>query len=177
MSGIDDRDLAAAFEHLRAPRSTARYAERPTLEAAARRTSFASVLASVVAVAVALAGAGTFLALRGLREGGVATTGGAANPPGRAGAAMAYDSTAGLTVMYGGSGAAGKPLADTWLWNGSTWNRAASAGPGPMVAAHMADDPPAGGVLLIGLPAVVEPQVVCATGSGGVTGVGTSTGA
>jgi uncharacterized protein (TIGR03437 family) len=53
-----------------------------------------------------------------------------ANPPPRYGNAMAYDSSHGQTVMFGGTGPGqviGEPLPylnDTWLWNGANWTAA-----------------------------------------------------
>ena len=42
------------------------------------------------------------------------------SPTARYGAAMAYDTESGQTVMFGGEGSSG-PLDDTWVWNGTTW--------------------------------------------------------
>ena len=58
-------------------------------------------------------------------------------PPGRYGAAMAWNETDSSLFVFGGSGldpsagpgAAGIPLADTWLLRGGTWSRSAAAGP------------------------------------------------
>ncbi len=162
MSDRDDRDLAAAFDELRAPavdgqlRGPRPRASRcPDLAARAGRRCSPPALA----VAVALVGAGTFLALRSARQGGTAS-GSAGNPPARAGAAMAFDSTAGVTVMFGGTGSAGQALTDTWTWDGSAWHGAA-AGPGALVGARMVDDPADGGVLLLGMTAPAP------SGSGG----------
>ncbi len=163
---------------LTAPRSTASYAQRtPAVEVRRTGSHWPQALASVVAVVVALAGAGTFLALRNARQNNLATAPGG-NPPARSGAAMAYDSTAGVTVMYGGTGAAGRALRDTWLWSGTAWSPLAqSGGPGLMDDVHMSDDPHDGGVLLIGMP-----ELAVANGSGssisgcviGATGSGTA---
>jgi hypothetical protein len=175
MSDFDDRDLSAAFEELHAPPSTAGYATRTPgfdVPSATRSRNWPQALAGVLAVAVAVAGAGTFLALRSARQGaGPAASG--ANPPARFGAAMAYDSSAGVTVMYGGTDGAGKQLTDTWTWDGSAWT-AAAKGPGPLADVRMVDDPAGSGVLLVGLPA---PKVT--GGSGGAVGCvsgGTGTG-
>lgn len=176
MNPDDDRDLAAAFEGLHAPASTAGYAHRtPSLEAvdrvAARR--WPQGLAGVLAVLLALAGAGTFLALRTARQGGVA--GGAGYPPARAYAAMAYDSAAGRTVMYGGTSAAGTALHDTWLWDGSSWSSDGAGSPGTLAGARMSDDPADGGVLLVGL--AVPSPVQGGGGAGcGVASAGAVTG-
>lgn len=157
MSDQDHRDLSVAFEELRAPRATADYADRVARIEATDTVyphRWPQAVATVLAVVVAVAGAGTFLALRSARQAGTATTAG--YPAARAGAAMAYDSTAGVTVMYGGMSTAGSPLADTWLWNGTGWAQSNGASPGRLVGIHMSDDPADGGVLLLGL---LEPQV------------------
>jgi hypothetical protein len=174
MSEFDDRDLSAAFEELHAPASTAGYATRTPgfdVPGATRSRSWPQAVAAVVVVAVAVAGAGTFLALRSARQGaGPATSG--ANPPARFGAAMAYDSSAGVTVMYGGIDGAGRQLTDTWTWDGSAWTPA-TKGPGPLVDVRMVDDPAGSGVLLVGLPA---PKVTAGSGGGVVGCVSSGTG-
>lgn len=178
MNDQDDRDLSAAFADLRAPRSTANYADRvPSVEAVgtvyARR--WPQALATVLAVVVALGGAGTFLALRNARQGGVGSTAG--YPSARTNAAMAFDSTTGLTVMYGGVSASGSTLADTWTWGGSSWATSTGPSPGKLTGAHMSDDPPDGGVLLIGVPQPANQGtgIACAVvgSGGGVTGTAT----
>jgi hypothetical protein len=177
MSDQDDRDLSAAFEELRAPRSTANYADRvPSVEAVetvyARR--WPQAVATVLAVLVALGGAGTFLALRNARQGGVGSSAG--YPSARTDAAMAFDSTSGITVMYGGSSASGSTLADTWTWDGSSWATSTGPSPGKLIGARMSDDPPDGGVLLAGLPQPANQGsgIACVGGSGsGSTGPAT----
>jgi hypothetical protein len=180
MSDQDDRDLSAAFEELRAPRSTANYADRvPSVEAVetvyARR--WPQALATVLAVLVALGGAGTFLALRNARQGGVGSSAG--YPSARSNAAMAFDSTSGRTVMFGGTSASGPALADTWTWDGSSWATWTGSSPGKLINPHMSDDPADGGVLLIGLPQPANQGngIACAVGGsgGGVTGTSTGT--
>ncbi len=170
MNDHDDLDLSEPFSRLTAPPSAASYAQRaPALEVHAGRSHWPQALASVVAVLVAVAGAGTFLALRNARQNGVATTS-AGSPPARSGAAMAYDSTAGVTVMYGGIDAAGTALRDTWVWDGSHWARSAQpGGPGPLASARLSDDPVDGGVLLVGVPQTETPGAItgCAVGSAG----------
>jgi hypothetical protein len=169
VSHPDDRDLSTAFEELSAPSSTANYATRtPSLEVHAGGRRWPQVLATALAVLVAVGGAGTFLALRSARQGGEPASA-HGNPPARQGAAMAYDSTAGLTVMFGGTGGSGRPLSDTWTWDGSGWT-AAARGPAALVDVHMVDDPAAAGVLLVGQP-------VLASSGGGVAGSGCAIGA
>jgi hypothetical protein len=179
VSDHDDRDLSAAFEELHAPRSTANYADRvPTVEAVetvyARR--WPQALASVLAVLVALAGAGTFLALRNARQSGVGSSAG--YPAARTAAAMAFDSTSGLTVMFGGSTASGPTLADTWTWDGSSWAVSTGPSPGKLFGAQMSDDPPDRGVLLIGMPQPANQGngIACAVGGSGGAVTGTTTG-
>jgi hypothetical protein len=178
MSERDDRDLAEAFAHLTAPRSTAGYAQRtPASEVTTHGRRWPQAVAGVLAVLVAVAGAGTFLALRNARENGLDTTS-TGTPPARSNAAMAWDSTSGVTVMFGGSGSGGAALRDTWVWDGSHWGSPAQAtGPGPMAGAHMSDDPPDGGVLLVGMAQAavsgtgsVRGCVVGSSGSGSSTG-------
>ncbi len=160
----DERDLSAAFEELTAPPSTANYATRTTgLDGRARTSRWPQALATALAVAVALAGAGTFLALRTARQ-SVAPSSSASGPPARSNAAMAYDSSAGVTVMFGGTDAAGRTLTDAWAWDGSAW-KAVARGPGPLVNIRMVDDPADGGVLLLGVPAAPV-----RSGGGGVVG-------
>jgi hypothetical protein len=151
MSERDD-DLAAAFASLHAPGSTADYRNRvPTVDAvgAVHARRWPQALAGVVAVAVALAGAGTFLALRNARQQGGAA--GAGYPAARLNAAMAFDSTTGRTVMYGGISATGALLNDTWAWDGSSWSQVPTQSPGALTTPRMSDDPADRGVLLMGL--------------------------
>jgi hypothetical protein len=173
MSTHEDRDLASAFEDLTAPASTANYATRtPSLEIRTARSHWPQALATTLAVLVAVAGAGTFLALRNARQGGV-PAGSTGTPPARLNAVMAYDSTAGVTVMFGGVNASGKALTDTWSWNGSTWT-AQGHGPGSLVGLRMVDDPSDGGLLLIAAP---QPALNGgSSGSGAGCVVGSATG-
>ena len=92
-------------------------------------------------------------------------------PAARTSASMAFDSSSGLAVMFGGSSSAiasGAPgyLGDTWTWNGDSWSAlqapspsasaagangaAATTVPTPRFAAAAAADPTAGGVVLFG---------------------------
>jgi hypothetical protein len=180
MSNHDERDLSAAFEELRAPASTAHYATRsPGLDVPSARTPrWPQAVAGVVAVAVAVAGAGTFLALRNARQAGsTASSGG--YPQARTGATMAFDSTTGRTVMYGGSAANGLPLTDTWTWDGTAWT-AAAKGPGPLQDVRMVDDAAAGGLLLVGMSVPADPSAggsyTCVGGSASSGGGSASTG-
>jgi hypothetical protein len=180
MSNHDERDLSAAFEELRAPASTAHYATRsPGLDVpSTRATRWPQAVAGVVAVAVAVAGAGTFLALRNARQAGSTASSGS-YPQARYGATMAFDSTTGRTVMYGGSDGNGRALTDTWTWDGTTWT-AAAKGPGPLQDVRMVDDPAAGGLLLVGMSVPDAPSAggshVCVSGGGSSGGGSVSSG-
>jgi hypothetical protein len=169
MSTPEDRDLADAFDELTAPSSTANYATRtPALEVRTSSRRWPQAAATALAVLVAAGGATTFLALRTARQGGAPSSSLGA-PPARSGAAMAYDSTAGITVMFGGAGSGGQVLTDTWTWDGSAWT-AAARGPGTLAGARMVDDPANGGVLLIGVLATPVSSGVVGSGcSGGGT--------
>ncbi len=172
MSTHDDRDLSAAFEELTAPPSTADYATRtPAVDIRTATSRWPQAVATALAVLVAVGGAGTFLALRNARQGG-APSSSAGTPPARLDAAMAYDSTAGVTVMFGGVDASGKPLTDTWTWNGSAWTTA-THGPASLVGLRMVDDPADGGLLLIGTPAPAFNGASAGSGIGCVVGSGT----
>ena len=169
----DDRDLAAAFDELTAPPSTANYATRtPALEIRTSSRRWPQALATALAVLVAVAGASTFLALRSARQGGAPSSSTGA-PPARIGAAIAYDSTSGMTVMFGGTAGSGRELTDTWTWDGSAWT-AAAHGPGALIGARMMDDPAAGGVLLLGIQAPANNGN--GVSSGGGCAVGSATG-
>ena len=45
--------------------------------------------------------------------------------------AMAYDSANGVTVLFGGNDKNGKPLSDTWIYDGTSWRPMFVAGPPP----------------------------------------------
>jgi hypothetical protein len=49
----------------------------------------------------------------------------AVHPPGRQGAAMAYDAATGTAMLFGGFNGRISPyyLSDTWTWNGTTWTK------------------------------------------------------
>src|SRR6266851_4873958 len=62
-------------------------------------------------------------------------------PPGRAYAAMTYDSLRGRTVLFGGSSNASSNFGATWEWDGSTWTlRAPAASPPARIWPAMAYD-------------------------------------
>jgi hypothetical protein len=65
-------------------------------------------------------------------------------PPGRAEAAMVYDSDGGRLVLFGGyrgSGPRRERLGDTWVWDGASWEQAATpSAPSPRNGAAAAFD-------------------------------------
>ena len=61
-------------------------------------------------------------------------------PTPRASSAVAYDSRAGLTILFGGRRESGY-FADTWTWSGTTWTSVEAAGPSARAEAAMAYDP------------------------------------
>jgi HYR domain/Galactose oxidase, central domain len=62
-------------------------------------------------------------------------------PPGRAYAAMSYDSLHSRTVLFGGSSSPSSNLADTWVWDGINWTqRTPSTSPPGLVGAAMVYD-------------------------------------
>jgi len=64
-----------------------------------------------------------------------------AGPGPRGYAAMAYDSSRGRTVLFGGVGAIATNLfADTWEWDGENWTQMGDSGPPALEAAAMAYD-------------------------------------
>jgi hypothetical protein len=54
---------------------------------------------------------------------GASTNACPSSPPGRSGAAMAYDQASGQLVLFGGLGDHYGELDDTWTWNGSEWTQ------------------------------------------------------
>ncbi|HEV2316602.1 MAG TPA: kelch repeat-containing protein [Thermoplasmata archaeon] len=79
-----------------------------------------------------------------------------ATPVPRFGAAMGFDPAVNEIVMFGGQGAAGRFLHDTWVYNSTGWTSVTPAGvnssntPEGRVGAVMAYYPPLGGMLLYG---------------------------
>lgn len=65
----------------------------------------------------------------------------ATSPPARHIAAAAYDAERGELVLFGGMGAGGQELGDTWIWDGTTWSeRSPTVSPPPRHNAAMAYD-------------------------------------
>jgi hypothetical protein len=71
-------------------------------------------------------------------------------PAGRSAPAMAYDAERREIVLFGGVDGTGQPLADTWLWNGSSWRRVEVEGPSARFETYMAFDAARGVVVLFG---------------------------
>ena len=67
----------------------------------------------------------------------------------RDGHAMAFDSTRGVCVMFGGTRGS-RGMADTWEWNGTSWRQVGSGGPYPRFAASMTFDSARGVTVLFG---------------------------
>lgn len=105
-------------------------------------------IAGVAAVAVVAAGVGGYFGLRG--HIGAAGSNGAVPPP-RSLAAMAYDESTRTVVLFGGAGAGGGLLDDTWTWDGGAWTQQHPAvSPPARRLARMTYDPATHDVLLFG---------------------------
>jgi len=61
----------------------------------------------------------------------------AVSPPARSGAAMAYDAASGDLLLFGGTGANGQLLSDTWEFNGSSWTQMNQGGMPALTGASM----------------------------------------
>ncbi|HEX3746262.1 MAG TPA: putative Ig domain-containing protein [Bryobacteraceae bacterium] len=51
------------------------------------------------------------------------------SPTARTGSSMVYDIAHHQTLLFGGADASGNPLAETWVYNGTTWTNATPPGP------------------------------------------------
>jgi hypothetical protein len=71
-------------------------------------------------------------------------------PGGRCGHAMAFDESAGVTVLFGGVGWLDRSLGDTWVFDGRAWSRLGGPGPAARRYAALAYDPTLGGCVLHG---------------------------
>ncbi|HEY6468931.1 MAG TPA: hypothetical protein VI434_04120 [Candidatus Dormibacteraeota bacterium] len=73
------------------------------------------------------------------------------SPPGRIGAAMAYDPVTKQVVLFSGIGNDSKAEDDTWVWNGASWRDARPAtNPPPRNDAAIAFDPALGKIVMFG---------------------------
>lgn len=70
-------------------------------------------------------------------------------PPKRTRAAMTYDPTREVVVMFGGRDAS-TPLADVWEYDGTNWRTIGAVGPSPRFDAALAFDPASQRVILFG---------------------------
>jgi hypothetical protein len=73
------------------------------------------------------------------------------SPPGRFGAAAAYDPVTRQVLLFGGRLAPGELVNDTWAWDGATWREldVGSGGPPPGEGSLMAWDAAAGQMVLV----------------------------
>ncbi|HYK94205.1 MAG TPA: kelch repeat-containing protein [Thermoplasmata archaeon] len=72
-------------------------------------------------------------------------------PPARFSGVMAYDLVDGYSVLFGGAGAAGQVLGDTWALGANGWsNLSPASGPAPRVNSTLAFDVGRASVLLFG---------------------------
>lgn len=76
----------------------------------------------------------------------VSTTG----PSRRAETALVYDSSRGVTLLYGGAFVNNDEVAELWSWDGATWTQLASNGPPKRQAHAMAFDTARGAALMFG---------------------------
>jgi len=66
---------------------------------------------------------------------------GGSSPPARAGASMAFDARLDQLILFGGEGAGGQLLDDTWAWNGASWTPVTTTEtPGGREGAALASD-------------------------------------
>lgn len=141
------------------------------LDAASRpaRRPYPAWAAAVGALLVAALVVATLLALRGLHP-PAQPAGQHVVPVPRSGAAIAYDETRGVLVMFGGTANGTTPLGDTWTWDGARWTQRHPAvsppldgfapqttpGRGPKPQSFpgllMADDAATGSLVLYGIP-------------------------
>ena len=64
--------------------------------------------------------------------------------------ALAFDSTAARTILFGGDSLSGQVLGDTWAWDGDNWTEVADMGPHPRSAHALAYDATRNRVVLFG---------------------------
>lgn len=86
-----------------------------------------------------------------------------AGPSSRAAHSMAFDSTRGRTVLFGGVSANGVALPGTWEWNGASWvSVAASSSPSLRCCSAVAFDSNRGVTVLFGGSSYPQPSVALA---------------
>lgn len=64
--------------------------------------------------------------------------------------ALAFDSTAGRTILFGGDSLSGHAYGDTWAWDGDNWTQVADIGPDPRAAHALAYDSTRNRIVLFG---------------------------
>ena len=72
------------------------------------------------------------------------------SPGERIGHGLAYDTEAGVVILFGGVNPAGESLGDTWLWNGERWRLGSTTGPSPRKWPTMVFDPDRNRTVLFG---------------------------
>ena len=81
-------------------------------------------------------------------------------PPARKSASMAFDPKLHQLILFGGDGANGQPLGDTWAWNGASWyeqsDQVLGQSPGPREGAAIGYDG-AGNLVLFGGTGYTDP--------------------
>jgi hypothetical protein len=77
-------------------------------------------------------------------------------PPGRFGAALAYDPRAGVLLLFGGRLVPGQVVDDTWAWDGATWR---------LLDDGASASPPAGEGAVMAWDATTEQMVLVTTGA------------
>jgi hypothetical protein len=64
--------------------------------------------------------------------------------------ALAFDSTAARTILFGGDSLSGPSYGDTWAWDGDNWTQIADIGPHPRAAHALAYDSARNRIVLFG---------------------------
>ena len=64
--------------------------------------------------------------------------------------ALAFDSTAARTILFGGDSLTGQAFDDTWAWDGDNWTQVADMGPHPRAAHALAYDSARNRIVLFG---------------------------
>jgi hypothetical protein len=100
-------------------------------------------------------------------------------PPPRQLASMAFDPQLHQLILFGGLGADGQPLNDTWAWNGASWYEQTGSlvaqSPGGREGAAMSNDASGNLVLFGGLGYATTPPVSTTTTTPPAQGAPTST--
>jgi len=159
----EEQEYAQLFESVPAPTGMRRWDRVDASTAASRRGLRRWVglsrldfrgrylpIAVAAVISVVVGSAGAAIGLHGHLAGGTAA-GTPGTPSARSFASMAYDPADHVTLLFGGQGADGKDLADTWAWDGSSWRQLhPSTSPSPRMRAQMAWDSDRGRMVLFG---------------------------